>query len=77
MENWNTGFWGSGEMVYWENVANKNIRKKEASFEKHHSNTPSFHYSMYRARTQSPKTSLTSMTFEYYHKSNNSQGLDC
>jgi hypothetical protein len=40
MEHWNTGFWDTGAMVYWKNVPEKNIKKQEASFEKHHSNIP-------------------------------------
>jgi len=51
MENWNTGYWGLGEMVYWKNRSVKKIAKKGTSFEKHHSNTPSFHYSMYGVRS--------------------------
>jgi len=44
MEYW---VWDFGAMVYWENVPDKNIKKQETSFKKHHSNIPTFHDSMY------------------------------
>jgi len=52
LEYWNTGFWDTDAMVYWENVPDKNIKKQETSFKKHYPDIPTFHYSMYSSKTQ-------------------------
>jgi len=52
LEYWNTGFWDTDAMVYWENVPDKNIKKQETSFKKHHSNIQTLYYFMYRAKIQ-------------------------
>jgi hypothetical protein len=52
LDCWNNGFWDAGAIVYWENEPDKNIKKQGTSFKKHYPNIPTFHYSMYSAKTQ-------------------------